>query len=111
MCQALGSHVTDAVIVQAAGDRRQARAGCRGSGPRGDPHPTGITAPLYRGQTEAQRDEATSPWSYSESREATGLKSGSFRAETSVQIPVLPSAAYVTLGKLVNSCVAQFAPP
>lgn len=34
----------------------------------GGPHSAGITAPLYRGQIEAQRDEATSPCSYSESR-------------------------------------------
>ena len=50
VCQALGSHVADAVIVQAAGDSGQGRGqGCWGVRAQAEPHLAGITAPFNRG--------------------------------------------------------------
>lgn len=75
-CQALGSRVTDAVIVQAARNRSQGREW--GAESRGIHTQLGLLSQFTDGQTEA-----ASLWSHSESREAVGLRGYSFLAEPS----------------------------
>lgn len=92
MCQALGSRVADTVIVQAVGDRGQARGqgpGVLGGQGLAADTPAGTIAPFDRGG-----NRITSPWLLSESGEAAGPSGGSFLPGTpQVQIPALQLAA------------------
>lgn len=113
MRQALGSHIADAVIVQAAGNRGQSWGwGCWGIKDRDTRTQLELLPHFTEGKTEAQEIKATSPGSHGKSEGAGGLSGSSFLAETSqVLIPALCSPACLTFGKLRSSSVTQFVPP